>query len=329
VETSEEIRRVVERWVRAASAVDPDTVVALLSDAPGSLHIGTDQAEWWRGRDTAELFRRQLQELEAGIPYRGIDVEAWEEGTVGWAAGKLTIAGVDADFEARMSAVLHLEHGEWKVVHSHLSVPVPNEDVFGKSVTVTIEQLRAVVESERPDISKSVAADGTITIMFTDIVDSTVLTARIGDSNWRDILHRHNRVIGDATAAHAGRVVKTLGDGEMLAFSSARAAVRCARDIQRALRREFLDESLPIRVRIGGHTGDALRDGDDFSGTTVNFAARIAEQALGGEILVSQPMRDLVAHAEPSIVFGDGRDVQLKGLDGRHRLFVVPWDGVA
>jgi len=225
-----------------------------------------------------------------------------------------------------MSVVLRLERGEWRIVHSHLSVPVPNEHVFGKTVTVTIEQLRAAVEVERPDISAAVASDGTITIVFTDIVDSTILNGRVGDAAWHDIVLRHNGVIGAATDAYGGRVVKALGDGEMLAFSSARAAVRCSCEIQRALRREFVDDGLPIRVRIGVHTGDALHDGDDFSGTTVNFAARVAEQALGDEILVSQPTRHLVGLAEPSITFGEGRNFSLKGMDGAHRLFPVPWD---
>src|SRR5262249_9328262 len=129
----------------------------------------------------------------------------------------------------------------------------------------------------------------------------------------------------EATKARGGHVVKALGDGEMLAFSSARAALRCCTEIQSQLHQEFRDEAVPIRVRIGVHTGDALQEADDFSGTTVNVAARVAQQALGGEILVSQPTHDLVALAEPSIVFGEGREVRLKGLDGNHLVFAVPW----
>jgi class 3 adenylate cyclase len=83
----------------------------------------------------------------------------------------------------------------------------------------------------------------------------------------------------------------------------------------------FSDDSPPIRVRIGVHTGDALNEADDFFGTTVHFAARVASEALGGEILVSSVVRQLVA--DPDVDFLDGRDVQLKGLDGLHRLFPV------
>ena len=102
----------------------------------------------------------------------------------------------------------------------------------------------------------------------------------------------------------------------MLAFSSARRAVACAQDIQHGIGRVFADTSPPIHVRIGVHTGDAVREADDFFGNAVNYAARVASQALGGEVLVSSLVRELVAGAGPGITFLDSRDVELKGLDG-------------
>jgi class 3 adenylate cyclase len=107
----------------------------------------------------------------------------------------------------------------------------------------------------------------------------------------------------------------------MLAFSSARRAVACAQSIQREIGRAFADDSPPIRVRIGVHTGDALQEADHFFGTTVHYAARVASQALGGEVLVSSLVRDLVADA--GVDFLQSRDVGLKGLAGSHRLFAV------
>jgi len=160
-----------------------------------------------------------------------------------------------------------------------------------------------------------------VTIVFTDIVESTVLTTRLGDHRWLDVLRRHNAVIEEATAAHGGTVVETQGDGSMLAFSSARRAVSCAKSIQHKMASSFADGAPPIRVRIGVHTGDALHETDQFFGTSVHYAARVASQALGGEILVSSVVRQLVT--DPDIDFLEGRDVQLKGLDGSHRLFAV------
>ena len=160
-----------------------------------------------------------------------------------------------------------------------------------------------------------------MTIVFTDIVDSTVLIARLGDHAWLDVIRRHNAVITDLTAQHGGTVVETQGDGSMLAFSSARRAVACAQAIQHGIGEAFADASPPIRVRIGLHTGDALREADHFFGTTVHYAARVASQALGGEVLVSNLVHELVAG--PDVEFLESRDVELKGLDGEHRLFAV------
>jgi adenylate cyclase len=81
------------------------------------------------------------------------------------------------------------------------------------------------------------------------------------------------------------------------------------------------DASPPIRVRIGLHTGDPLHEEDQFFGTTVNDAARVAGQALGGEVLVSSIVSDLVRGS--GIEFLEGRDVELKGIDGTQRLFAV------
>ena len=108
----------------------------------------------------------------------------------------------------------------------------------------------------------------------------------------------------------------------MLAFSSARRAVSCAKSIQHRVARESDGEAPPVRVRIGIHTGDALREADEFFGTTVHYAARVAGHALGGEILVSSVVRDLVA-GSPDMIFLEGSEVELKGIEGLHRLYGV------
>jgi class 3 adenylate cyclase len=235
----------------------------------------------------------------------------------------MSIEGVDQSYRGRGTYVLHLERGEWKLVQIHWSIAQPNVEVLGIALTVSLDQLERAIQHERPDLSGTVAADGTITIVFTDIVDSTVLNNRLGDRAWLDILRQHNAVIEEATTGRGGSVVKTQGDGSMLAFSSARRAVACAQDIQRGIDRVFADTSSPISVRIGVHTGDAVREADDFFGNAVNYAARVASRALGGEVLVSGVVRELVAGAASGIAFLEGRDVELKGLDGSHRIYAV------
>jgi class 3 adenylate cyclase len=320
VERSEEICRVVDRWTRAIAEGDDEAALARLSEHPGTLIAGTDPDEWWHGREAGAVWARQLEEV-GPLSVTATEIEAWEEGSVGWAAVKETISSEGKTFDSRATYVLHLERGEWKIVQVHWSFPQPNLDVFGKALTVTIDELEATILREQPDLSRSVDADGTVTIAFTDIVDSTVLLSHFGDHAWVDLLRRQRSVIRQATAAHGGTVVETQGDGSMLAFSSARRAVTAARAIQSGIDNAFADSSPPIRVRIGVHTGDAVQEGDQFFGTTIHYAARVAGQARGGEVLVSNVVHELVAGSGTD--FAGSRDVELKGLNGSHRVFAV------
>jgi adenylate cyclase len=320
MESSEEIRRVVERWLTAARDGDADTIIRRISEQAGVLVIGTDAEEWWHHEDAA-VWRQQFEET-GGFPISWDEIEAWEEGSVGWMGAKIAFAGPDGEvFPMRMTFVLHLEHGEWKIVQLHFSGTQSNVELLGRELTVSLEQLEQTIRRERPDLTGELAADGTVTIVFTDIVDSTVLTARLGDHAWLDALRRHNEVIRDTAAAHGGTVVETQGDGSMLAFSSARRAVACAQAIQGRIDSAFAESSPPIRVRIGIHTGDALHEADHFYGTTVHYAARVASNALGGEVLVSSLVRELVGGS--GVAFRESREVELKGLEGSHRLFAV------
>ncbi len=125
-------------------------------------------------------------------------------------------------------------------------------------------------------------------------------------------------------ATHEGFEVKSEGDGFMLAFQSAWSALQCAADIQRAFAQRNDNAEEPVRVRIGLHTGEAIKEADDFFGKNVILAARIAGQAQGGEILVSSLLKELTESAG-DIAFGDGREVELKGLSGQHHVFQVSW----
>ncbi len=324
MEASEEIRRVVERLERAISEGDAASVLGRLTSDPGLLVIGSDPAEWWRGNEARLVWARQLEEFQASFKVTANRIEAWEEGGVGWASVQESVDWDGRTIDGRASYILHLEHGEWKVVHAHFSWPQRHVDVLGATMTTTLEQLEQSVQRTRPDLSQALDSEGTVTIVFTDIVDSTVWLSRLGDHAWRDLLRRHNIVVRDAVAAHGGRVVQTEGDGSMLAFANARRAVASAQEIQRGIADTFGHEAAPILVRIGIHTGDALNEADGYFGRSVHYAARVAANARGGEILVSSVVKELVS--DLGVSFGDGRDVELKGLDGHHRLYTVEAD---
>jgi class 3 adenylate cyclase len=195
-------------------------------------------------------------------------------------------------------------------------------------VRSSIDVVALAVEDERPDLSSAAAPDGTVTILFSDIEGSTEMTERLGDRRWLEVLREHNSVIRSQVRTHGGFEVKSQGDGFMVAFSSARRALDCAIAVQRAFASQAEDRpDEAIRVRIGMHTGEAIRERDDFFGRNVILAARIAAQAQGGEVLVSSLLKEL-AESSGDIAFGEAREVTLKGLSGSYRLHAVEWDSV-
>ena len=195
---------------------------------------------------------------------------------------------------------------------------------FGAAVRSSIEDLADWAEVERPDLAR-LAPDGNVAILFSDIEESTALNERIGDRAWVRLIGRHDKMIRRYVQSHRGHVVKSQGDGFMVAFAEPEQAVRCSVDVQRALRKR----PNGIRVRIGIHAGKSVRRGDDLFGRNVAMAARVAAQADGGQTLVSEPVRDSVG-GHDDIAFDDGRDVELKGFAGTHRLYAVtsPTDGL-
>jgi class 3 adenylate cyclase len=160
--------------------------------------------------------------------------------------------------------------------------------------------------------------------MFSDIVDSTPLNERLGDTAWMALLREHSAIVEREVTAHHGHVVKSMGDGFMVAFPSARDGLRCAIALQQAFAARNEDAEQSIDVRIGLHTGEAVSDHGDFFGKHVNLAARIGASALGGEIVVSSLLAQLV---EPSgeFVLGAREARAFKGLEGEHVTYVVAW----
>ncbi|MEV0671428.1 adenylate/guanylate cyclase domain-containing protein [Mycobacterium sp. NPDC050441] len=191
---------------------------------------------------------------------------------------------------------------------------------LGATVRNSIEDLAGWAQVERPDLAR-LTADGRVVIVFSDIEGSTEYNAAMGDRAWVKLLEKHNKLVQARVDKHGGHVVKTQGDGFMIAFADAENAVRFATDVQSALA-ENSQRWQAIRVRIGVHMGTSVRRGDDLFGLDVAMAARVASQADGGEILVSEPVGDAVRHLD-DIVLGAAREVELKGLPGTHRLYPV------
>lgn len=199
---------------------------------------------------------------------------------------------------------------------------IVRKEGFGAAVRSSIEDLADWAEVERPDLAR-VTPDGRVVILFSDIEESTALNERIGDRAWVRLISSHDKLVHGLVQRRSGHVVKSQGDGFMIAFARAEEAVRCGIDVQQALHEEAKRaRHREIRVRIGIHMGRSVRRGDDLFGRNVAMAARVAAQAVGGEILVSQPVRDALGDCD-DIWFDDGRDAELKGFSGSYRLFAV------
>ena len=152
-----------------------------------------------------------------------------------------------------------------------------------------------------------------VTVMFTDIVDSTRQAALFGDETWRGLLQRHDEITRAQVRHFEGRVVKQTEDGFLSRFDSPTRAIRSAAAIRDAARQ------LGLQMRIGIHCGECeLRDGD-LGGIGVHIGARVAAAAKPGEVLVTGTVAAAVTGS--GIDFTDRGVHQLKGVPGAWRLF--------
>lgn len=202
---------------------------------------------------------------------------------------------------------------------------------IGATVRNSVEDLAGWAQVERPDLAR-LTADGDVVIAFSDIEGSTELNEKLGDRAWVTLLERHNKLVNKLVAEHGGHVVKNQGDGFMIAFGDPLQAVLCSIAIQRGLEKRS-ERHGSIRVRIGIHQGSSVRRGDDLFGRNVAMAARVAGQAAGGEILITEEVRAAIARAgdpdDPDVDLGVPRTVDLKGIRGSHHLYPVLFEEIS
>ncbi|WP_460711273.1 adenylate/guanylate cyclase domain-containing protein [Nocardioides dilutus] len=198
------------------------------------------------------------------------------------------------------------------------------EKGFGGAIRTSIEDLAGWAQVERPALMSLAGPDGRVAILFSDIEGSTELNERLGDREWVRLLARHDSAVRSAVDRHHGQVVKTQGDGFMVAFPTPEDAVRCAIAVQRAFDKGSRRGKATVLVRIGIHYGDVVHRDNDIFGRNVAQAARVAGIASGGEILVSESVAEAVEERE-DIVLAEEREVELKGLSGEHVVTVVDW----
>jgi class 3 adenylate cyclase len=194
----------------------------------------------------------------------------------------------------------------------------------GRMLLASLEDFTVWATEQRSAIGRMAAADGTVTIMFSDIEGSTALNASLGDARWVRVLAAHDELVETYVEKYRGLIVKTQGDGHMIVFTTPQLALRAALDIQRAFGAKWNHSRelrrTPIRVRIGLHTGTAIERGGDYLGQNVALAARVAAQAAGGEVLATGEIAEACAG---DFAFASVGPVDLKGFDGSYELWHV------
>jgi class 3 adenylate cyclase len=167
------------------------------------------------------------------------------------------------------------------------------------------------------------AAGAFRTIVFTDLEGHTGMMQRLGDERGRDVLRTYERLTRDALREHGGTALKALGDGFMASFPSATRALQFAAALQRAVGAHADAGGEPLRVRIGVNAGEPIAEGDDLFGTAVILAARVASEAAGGQVLVADVVRQLVAGKD--LIFAERGAPVLAGFTEPVRLWEFLW----
>jgi YVTN family beta-propeller protein len=152
-------------------------------------------------------------------------------------------------------------------------------------------------------------------VLFTDIVDSTTVASRLGDSRWKELVARHHAIVRRELKRFGGREFDTAGDGFFAGFKEPAPAIRAACAISEAVR------DLGVEIRAGVHFGECEQAGSKLSGIAVVVGSRVMSLGTAGDVLVTATTRDLVAGA--GFGFGDRGDHSLKGVDGQWHVFNV------
>ena len=205
-----------------------------------------------------------------------------------------------------------------------LAASIPNsrflviDDLLYSSVPALIADFLGV------SIGGPTLPSGTAIILFADIVDSTALTERLGDTAFRDKARGLDEAMRAAIRDNGGTAVegKTLGDGVLAVFTSAKQAIACAQACHEAA------GAAGLSLHAGIHAGDVIREADNVYGGAVNIAARVAAASAAGETLVSGTVRDL-ARTSAGVTFEDRGEQALKGIEEPQRLFAVVASGQA
>lgn len=202
--------------------------------------------------------------------------------------------------------------------------PYPNEDGVNSMLDFVDPERRSRETEWQHELDHEHEHTSLRVILFSDLEKHSAMMQRLGDERGRALLREHESITREALSAYGGTEIKTMGDSFMASFGSATRALECATALQKAFadRNATADEAL--RTRVGLSAGEPIAEDDDLFGAAVIQAARIADKANGGEILLANVVRELAAGK--GFLFADRGEIELRGFEDPIRLYELKWE---
>jgi class 3 adenylate cyclase/pimeloyl-ACP methyl ester carboxylesterase len=310
------------RWLRA-----PDYPIGMPPEAYRKL-LAIFAAQW--GRDptmlavTAPSLSREARMAEWQTRYQRLSMAPGAAAKMYTWVTRLDVKSVLAAISVPTLVVHRQENIHFRVAFGrylaeHIAgarlVELPGADCYPFFSPESDAVLREIEGFVTDTVDELPTSRELATVLFTDIVGSTDVAARLGDERWLGLRAMHDEIVRRNLAAYRGREVTTTGDGFLATFDGPARALTAAAGIRDAV------ASIGLDLRIGVHTGEIERVGCDIGGIAVHLAARIMSLAQPGEILVSGTVTDLVVGS--GIEFVDRGSHTLKGVPGTWHLYAV------
>jgi class 3 adenylate cyclase len=201
----------------------------------------------------------------------------------------------------------------------------PDRSAEARVQRTSIDVIASALEPVLPELGRLSSPDGALTLMVSDVDDAEDVAARLGPHQWAELLRDHHTLVRQLVGHHDGQVATVERDGFMASFSSAHAALHCGIELQRTF---SSGADAGLALRIGLHSGFVIANPDQLLGRNVVLAARIADKAAGGEILVSSALKEYTER-DPRFQFEPRGEFHFKGMLGEHSVYAVLWQNDA